>query len=278
MAIKINNSNDSVINQITLYTGLANVKVALINPTKAELSSFLGADIKDEPNYKDLDLQNDGNLLNKVVFHILVDKQPAKHRNGEIKPVTIKSRIEILVKNEVRKSKTGKTQFVNAKGNFAWSDSLEVLNGNENMKWFTDAGGIREAKVGEEQLTSLIMNWVNHDPKNNFELSDVGKICSADVSELNGYLKAGADKNMFTVYLDVSSKDDKDYQIVYGKCFSRPTITLNNQEKAFNKAFNEEYGAPKTDFKSFSLIEFSKAHSVDTPDAETPSKPKTDFV
>ena len=277
MAIKINNSNEAQINQITLYTGLANVKVAHINPTKDELSKFLGVEIKEEPKYKDLDLQKDGNLLNKIVFHVLVDKQDAKHRNGEIKPITIKTRIEVLVKNEKRVASTGKTQFVNAKGQFTWADSLEALTSNENMKWFTEANGIREAKIGEEQLYSILMNWFNHNPKDNFELADIGKICSGDVSELKGYLKGGADKNSFTVYLDVTSKEDKDYQQVYGKCFSRPTITLNNQEKAFTKAFNEQSGAPKTDFKSFMLQEFSRVNTVESPDSEAPKK-RNDFV
>lgn len=256
--IKGNNSTDQVLNQIENHVGLMNMKVVAINPTKDELVKILNIEnptnIK-EPQYKDLDLQKDGILQNKIVFQL-----QGKLPDGKIK----NSRLEFLVAPRERKNKDGnKTQIVNRLGQFSWNTEAEI-EANPNMKWFQHVP-YHNAMIGEEQLIDFIRNWMNLGTKDNCNIGNLLATMSGDMTELKSYMTQFPN-NEATVWLDVIENNGKYYQSVYNKAFSRPTA--KTPESIFAKAFNEQYGAPKTPFGgTFELHVF--VPQVDTPDKST---------
>lgn len=268
-----NDSTTKVLKTINNYTGLANLKVIAINPTKDELSKILGgADVK-EPEYLNLDLNKDGVLQNKIVFW-LANKQLVIQKDGTKAPEEIKTRVEFLVAPRERMNKEGtKNQIVNRRGQTCWL-TVEAINTNDNMSWFRHEP-YHNAFIGEEILLNFVRNWMNlaADADCNFE--NPTKIFSGDVTELKNMLKARPN-NEVTVYLDVTSKDDKYYQAVYSKAFSRPLAS--NPEAVFAKAFKEEYGAPKTKFKDFTLRVFTPDYNIDSPDSEQSNTGNKFFV
>lgn len=264
--IKGNNSNEVVLTTIDQYTGLANLKVVAINPNKEELEKLLGLDegkIEKEPQYKDLDLQNDGNLQNKIVFHL--ESKTLVSDKGVPKEAVIKTKIEFLVAPKERVSQTGKTQLVNAVGNCSWGTE-EVITSNPKMKWFCKPP-YHNAYVGEENLLKFVRNWLNLATNDECNFADAEKIMSGDVTELKGYLTRYPN-NQVTVYLDIveKEKDDKKtyYQTVYTKAFSRPTA--KSPETIFANAFKEDYGSTKSPFTGFELKVFYPKIEVDAPD------------
>jgi hypothetical protein len=263
-----NSSDKVVLNSIDQFTGLANMKVVAINPSKSELEKLLGLEegkIEKELQYTDLDLQNDGNLQNKVVFHLEATTK-AKEKDSSLKDVVIKTRIEFLVAPKERVSQTGKTQLVNALGQCSWGTKETILS-NPNMKWFFKPP-YHNAYIGEEMLLSFVRNWLNLATNDECNFADVTKIMNADVTELRGYLKQHPN-NEITVYLDVTEKNNKHYQVIYGKAFSRPTA--KSPETLFANAFKEQYGDTKSPFTGFELKVFYPKIEVDTPDSEQPT-------
>ena len=160
MAIKSNNSNEEVMNSIKNYSGISNFNVMAVNPTMEELHS-MDIKVKTEPDYF---LELNGEDYFKVVFWV--------------KNQDLTTRLEILMQNKHRTSKTGKFQWLNAVGQGTWSED------NPTYDWWQKPETSRKAFGGEETLINFVKAWANVAPGDNVYFDTIDKIVAGDVKEL----------------------------------------------------------------------------------------------
>ena len=222
MAIASNNSEEQVAGGgVSLYTGIAPVKVVAVNPTLQELHD-LGIKVKEEPSYSVTFSKDDGTdrEFAKVVFWV------------EHAEPNFKTKVEFLVQNTPRANKDGgKFQWVNNKAQFSWGATSPA----EVYDWFKDEG-VRKAFVGEDALISFVRAWANVGNDGDCYLDTMAKIVTGDVTELKQLVSALAE-NKLRVLLGV--KDEK-YQQVYLKHFGR---LKPKRDDLFVKQLNDDYGA-----------------------------------
>ena len=233
MAITSNSSETQVAGGggVKLYVGIAPVNVVAVNPSLSELNA-IGVNLKNEPEYRNVDIN--GEVYNKVVFWV-------KHYNPEFA-----TKVEFLVQPQPRVSQSGKAQWVNNIGQFAFSDT----KASEAYEWFKDEG-VRKAFVGEEKLMSFIKAFANVANGDDCYFEGFQKISNGDVSEIRALVNQLQD-NKVRVLLGV--KDEK-YQQVYDKHFGR---IKPKRDDLFIKSLNDDYGAFKAEYnKSLLLEEYS---------------------
>ena len=109
MAITANNSNEEVAggSGIPMLVGIAPMQVVAVNPTLKELND-LGIPAKVEPEYIGVNINSD--TFNKITFWVKC-----------IEPEFL-TRFDVLVKPEHRVAKSGKPQWCNSVGQFAFAD------------------------------------------------------------------------------------------------------------------------------------------------------------
>lgn len=234
MAINVNNKSQSI--ERKLYTGLTFVNWVAINPTLDELKVLLGTDKLDkEPEY--LSTNDNGNKRVQLDFWLKNDK--------------VTTKMTLWLENESFKSEKGKTLFLNNVGQVTWSDSLEILEGNDKMKWFTKFSPIKECKRGVNQLMDFIITLGNLDTNSDdaeVSLDKVDNLFNGDYSELKELLK-GFESSKVGVLLGV--KDGK-YQVVWtnsykntfvkdGKNFSKQQLEALQGEYAWKQDFSLEF-------------------------------------
>jgi hypothetical protein len=224
MAIAGNSSEKEVASGgASLYVGIAAVKVLAVNPTLAELHA-LDINLKNEPNYVGVNIG--GDEYNKVVLWL---------QNEDPKIVTS---MDFLIKPEPRISQSGKAQWTNAIGQFAYSEN----KASEQYEWFKDEG-VRKAFVGEEKLMNFVKAFANVANGDNCSFETPQKIANGDVTELKELFKLLSD-NKVRVLLGV--KDGK-YQQVYDKHFGR---LKPKRDDLFVRQLNDDYGAFKAEYNS----------------------------
>lgn len=223
-----------------LYVGIASMHVVAVNPTLSELNA-LGINLKNEPDYRGIEINQE--VYNKVVFWL-------KHYNPEFT-----TKVEFLVKPEPKISQSGKAQWVNNIGQFAFSES----KASEAYEWFKDEG-VRKAFVGEEKLMNFIKAFANVANGDECAFETFQNISKGDVTEIKALVNQLSD-NKIRVLLGV--KDEK-YQQVYDKHFGR---IKPKRDDLFVKALNDDYGAFKAEYnKTLQLEEYSV--SLITPDED----------
>jgi hypothetical protein len=233
MAITSNSSETQVSGGggVKLYVGIAAVNVVAVNPSLSELNA-IGVNLKNEPEYKNVEIG--GEVYNKIVFWV-------KNYNPEFA-----TKVEFLVQPQPRVSQSGKAQWVNNIGQFAFSDA----KASEAYEWFKDEG-VRKAFVGEEKLMSFIKAFANVANGDDCYFEGFQKISNGDVTELRALVNQLGD-NKVRVLLGV--KDEK-YQQVYDKHFGR---IKPKRDDLFIKSLNDDYGAFKAEYnKSLLLEEYS---------------------
>lgn len=253
MAIASNSSEQEVAGGqgIPLYVGIAPVKVLAVNPTLEELQA-IGVQAKQEPQYVGVNIG--GDEYNKIIIWV-------EHKSPDFK-----TKIEFLVKPEPKVSQSGKTQWTNNIGQFAYADS----KASEAYEWFKDEG-VRKAFVGEEKLMDFVKAFANVANGDDCYLETWKEVSSGDVKELRELIKL-LPENRVRVLLGV--KDEK-YQQVYDKHFGR---LKPKRDDLFIKKLNDDYGAFKAEYNKTLLLEEYSPTLVaadDEPDAfktdDTPS-------
>lgn len=230
MAITANSSEQEVTSGggVQLFVGLADVKVIGVNPTMQELHDF-GIQVRNEPNY--LDISVGGDSYNKITFWV-------QHNDPDLK-----TRVEFLVKPEAKVSQSGKTQWTNNIGQFAYSES----KASEAYEWFKDEG-VRKAFNGEEPLMDFIKAFANVANGDDCYLDTWKQVASGDVKEIKELVKAFSD-NKVRVLLGVK---DGQYQEVYKKYFGR---IKPRRDDLFVKKLNDDYGAFNAEYNSNLALE-----------------------
>jgi len=243
MAIVSNSSEKEVASGggTPLYVGIAPVRILAVNPTLNELND-IGIPAKQEPQYVGLNIV--GDEFNKVVLWVEHGGEPS-----------FKTKLEFLVKSEAKVSQSGKTQWTNNIGQFAYAES----KASEAYEWFKDEG-VRKAFVGEETLMDFIKAFANVANGDDCYLETWKQVASGDVKEIRELVKA-LPGNMVRVLLGV--KDGK-YQQVYMKHFGR---LKPMRDDLFLRKLNDDYGAFKAEYNTTLAFEPYSPVAI-SPDAE----------
>jgi hypothetical protein len=246
MAIKSNSSEQEVSGGgIKLYSGLSNFNVIAINPTMAELHA-LGVNVKSEPNYY---VEFSGEEYFKLTFWVKNDD--------------LTTRMEVLMQDKPKISKTGKHLWLNNIGQDTWSDGVPTYD------WYKNPETARKAYNGEKVLINFVKAWANVAYGDEVTFDTMDKIVKGDVTELKALVTMLASNQ---VRLLVGVKDGK-YQNVYRGCFGR---VKPQRDDLFVKALNDEYNGFNAEFNTDLLWgEFTPQLSVVTPDEETVSENDT---
>ena len=125
MAITSNNSDQEVMGGIKSYSGLSNFNVIAVNPTMQELHA-MDIKVRQEPNYF---LELNGEDYFKLTFWV--------------KNEDLTTRMEILMQNKARTSKTGKFQWLNAVGQSTWAEDKPDYDWWQKSETSRKAFGIR---------------------------------------------------------------------------------------------------------------------------------------
>ena len=196
--------------------------------------------VKTEPNYH---LELNGEDYFKVVFWV--------------KNEDLTTRLEILMQNKTRTSKTGKFQWLNSTGQGTWSE------GTPSYDWWQKPETSRKAFTGEETLINFVKAWANVAPGGDVYFDSIEEIVKGNVTELK-QLVAALKSNQ--VRLLVGVKDGK-YQQVYTRVFGR---IKPQRDDLFMKALNDEYGSFNAEFDTtLAWGEFSPVLAVVTPDSNS---------
>ena len=214
MAVQSNNSEVEVSGGVTLYTGIAPVKVIAVNPTLDELKD-LGINAKTDPNYS---VSINYEEYNKITFWL------------ECANPNFKVKFEILMQANNRESKTGKFMWINNVGQTTWSEDVPSYD------WWKNADKTRKAYVGEDTLINFTKAWANVANGGEVSFDTIDAIAKGQVAELQEYVKVLKDNKLRVL---VGVKDGK-YQAVYNRHFGR---LKPMRDDLFIKALNEDYGS-----------------------------------
>jgi hypothetical protein len=280
--MKGNDSKEKVLNSVTRYMGLANLSIVAINPTAAEIQKILGLEeLPKEPKYTEIELPDENSedgkrLVNKVRL-ILRGKNLVMNEGVDGKTTfteeVITATHDVFVSNKLVFSKTGKPKILNGIGIDTWQD-IESLKSNPNMDWFTKYEPLHQAMEGEVELLQIFREFLNLGSKDECRFDNYENIAKGDVSELKRYISKWPN-NALTVLLGVKVVDDKEYQVVYNKCFSRPSYKSASDK--FIKALSEEYGEFKAIYSpDLKLRVYTK--SLEVPDTESNSTSTSSWV
>lgn len=261
MAIKGKTKEKREDNVREYYVGLTNVRVAAINPTRAQLDKLLGKKETEEEaeEIKYLGVDKEGNTTLRLVFW-LYDEDNDKY--------FVQS---IILTNEDRKSNDGKkVQLVNSTCGTSWVPYKEDKSGNitdeadESLiqDWFINfqnkkdneflgSKKWRKAIRGEEELVNLLKAWLNlkwTDP-NTEVFIDMGKLFKENLKELKELVGSDDYTSSFVILTGVKT-NDKDPSKKYQQVFNKGYLPSSFMDNIKDNKFNSDY-ARKT-WKKFS--------------------------
>lgn len=222
MAVQSNNSEVEVAGGVTLYTGIAPVRVIAVNPTMDELKE-LGINAKTDPNYQ---VTINDKEYNKIVFWL------------ECINPSFKVKFEILMQAAHRVNNNGdKSMWINNVGQTTWSADVPSYD------WWKNVDKTRKAYVGEDVLIDFTKAWANVANGGEVSFDTITAIANGDVKEIKELVKA-LSGNSLRVLIGV--KDGK-YQQVYGKHFGR---IKPMRDADFVKALNNDYGSFNAEYNT----------------------------
>jgi hypothetical protein len=246
---------------IKMHTGVQNFKVVSVNPTKEELESFYGRELKYTPEYisKTSVTDADGD---REVDQIRLDFYLENEDLG------LKEKIQFYVENTHQKSSTGKFKVLNAFGKDTWLDKESIQSGQmpSNMGWYMSEG-VKVAKRGEAEVISFLVNLLNlpgaakavniDDAKASIDASEWDQIIrTGDVSILRNIIKGV--NNSVGVLLGVKTKDDgKMYQQVMNKMTLRGFVMKGSRKDKYSPLSKRLDQAKASG--SYSTIDFGPA-------------------
>jgi hypothetical protein len=281
-----------------LYVGLTSVKVAAINPTRAQLNTMLGKDEdgkEEKEEFKYLDTDKDGKTRLRLAFW-LHDEENDKY--------FVQS---ITLTDEDRKSKDGKkVQIINSTTGTSWVPLREGKNGELTdeadskliQDWFLQFTNKekevigekkwRIAKRGEEELGILLRAWISmdwYDPETEVML-DMKKLFQENLKELREMVGSDEYAKPFVILTGVKTSEEdstKKYQQVFNKAYlpssmmkyvkagnKFPTDYTRNAWKKFTDEAKDQYG-----FTCFhKLVPLTKYVESEDPVSGNSGKPK----
>jgi hypothetical protein len=238
MSFNANSSNEAVIKEGKLFTGLKNMKVVAINPTKAQLED-LGYRPQNDPSYLGTNEDDPDNPVKKVRLDFYLQGESEKEES-------IRTKIAFFLEDKYRVNQAGdKAEWINDLGRSAWGTPSAAPDG---LQWF-DTSTARQCKVGESDLHSFLINWLNISPNDEAKLDNFDSLFEGSYRELMSLLNGNPD-NEIRVLLTV--RDGK-YQSVYNRYFDRASNKRTNYWEDYIRKQTEQGYEPKEDF-SKSLV------------------------
>lgn len=214
-----------------IFTGLANFKPVMVNPTLAELE-VVGINFKEEPSYV---TESDGKKKVRVDIWGQVN---AKLNSEE---VSFLQKLSFFIENGFTESQAGNKEFINDYGDSCWAKSLEEIDGK--YTWFQNKN-IRQAYPGEPLLISFIKRWLSIGRNSIAKFDNITKLVNGDVSELRTLVNTYKTKEV-QVLLTVREYEGNYYQNIYNKYFGIPNSTnvkywKKHLDEQTNKTFYQE--------------------------------------
>lgn len=259
MGFESNSSDEKVFKEIKLYTGLYNLKVVAINPSKEKLEE-LGYKPQNDPVY--LTTEGEINKL-RLDFH-LVGQSPEGDR--------IMTKVAFFLEDQHRLNRDGtKSEWINDFGRTAWSAEGSPEEVPSNFTWFKHETA-RQCHVGEADLHLFLVNWLNIGPDDEAKMDNFLALFEENYTELHSILAGNID-NEVRVLLTV--RDNK-YQSVYNKYFDRASNKRTNYWDSHLKNQTLNGYATKEDYQtSLGFQEWTEPRTI--PDTEGDGdKPKKD--
>jgi len=258
MGFNSNTSDTKVFKEIKLYTGLTNLQVVSINPTKKKLEE-MGYKPQNDPVYltKDEDISK-----LRLDFHL-----HGKGIDGE----KIMTKVAFFLESQYRVNRDGdKSEWINDFGRTAWSGTGNIEEPPTELTWFKHETA-RRSHVGEADLHLFLVNWLNIGPDDEAKMDDFLALFREDYTELNSLLAGNID-NEIRVLLTV--RDGK-YQSVYNRYFDRASNRRTNYWDSHIKNNAANGYTLKEDYQnSFKFTEWTEPTTK--PDNEDTDKPKGD--
>lgn len=232
-----NNVQERKVREKNLFTGVGEVEVLCVNPSKNEIEEMLGVEITAEPNY--ITNKEDGTSSTRIDFWV--------------KPVGYETLSKVTFwldhKPYVSREK-GLYHFINNQLRDTWAKSeeevLEKLQGDMGT-WFKPQG-LRKAHSGELELYTFLVTLFNLDIENSegVQFDNFNNILNGDMTEIRNYLnnfKQNNSGNYRTVKV-LFGVDSEGRQTIYSKGFA------NAKQKTFKRLLDLATGQ-YTEFKSF---------------------------
>jgi hypothetical protein len=283
--MKGNDSREQVVGSVVRYMGLAILGIAAVNPSKEELMKLLS--MEEEPKdtmytytgIKSKDAEGGEKETNKVRLWlrgenlVMTDKTDA-NGNPVIAKEVITVPYDVFCYPRPAISSKGSSLTLNSLGNSTWQ-SIEKIESNENMSWFSKHKPLREAMEGEAELIEFFRNFLNLGSRDEAGFENYKAIASGNVDELRKYVSRWGATNAVVVLLGAKIDDKGDnkkvYQAVYQKLVSRPSI--KNYKDLFVDALNKPYGEFKAEYPSNLKLQYytSEAEKPDAAPATTPT-------
>lgn len=191
-----------------LYTGLTDVTIVAVNPTKEEAEK-IGITMKNDPVYLSTD-ETSGNK--KIRVDVYVRAEATKRID----------KLAFFFEDATRISSTGNKQYINNFGQSTWAGSPEEATGRVDKngnKWFS-AEGVREAISGEPEFVDFIINYLNIGRGQIAKLDNVKALFTGNVSEISSIFTKYAARKVQVLYT-VRENDGTWYQGIYSRFFSR---------------------------------------------------------
>lgn len=218
--MKVNSSDKQVIDVKKLYTGLCDMKVIAVNPSKEELQKIYPNSDR-EPEY--LVKDDEGNTTFRI--HIYLKNE----EHNIIEPVVF------FLKNKTIDKDNG-VRLINNKGQTYWAKKDDDGKVVETHDWF-DNEGARPHFIGEDKLIMFIKKWGNIASKDPCYIDKPAEMIEKGSTQLFKDLVKQIPENKVKVLLGVK---DGQYQGVYNNYFERPYITsVKEWEKKLSSGYDD---------------------------------------
>jgi hypothetical protein len=264
MGFNSNASDTKVFKEVKLFTGIHNLKVVAINPTKEKLEE-MGYKPQNAPNYLSTEGEGDDEVKKlRLDFHLL-----GQSPEGE----KIMTKVAFFLENQYRVNKDGdKAEWINDFGRTAWSAKGSPEEAPSQFTWFKHESA-RRSHVGEADVHLFLVNWLNIGPDDEAKMDNFLALFDENYSELQSILASNID-NEVRVLLSV--RDNK-YQSVYNKYFDRASNRRTNYWDSHIKNQTVNGYALKEDYQnSFAFQEWIEAAVKTDAPATEGGKPKGD--
>lgn len=225
----------SEVSNYKLFTGLTDVQVVAINPTK-EQADKLGINMKNDPVY----LSTDSTTGNRKVRLDIYVKSADSNRTDKM---------TFFLEDVTKTSAAGNTQFINDYGVSCYAASIEEAT--NNYQWFK-AEGARKAISGETELIDFLKALLNVGKDSIAKLDNVKELFTGNISELQGVFNKFSNRKVQVLYF-VRENDGNWYQSIYTRYFARAG---NKTTKYWNKHFENVTNKPNYQ-NSFKFQEFN---------------------
>jgi hypothetical protein len=207
MAFDVNTQAESV--QVKLYTGLADFRPILINPTKEQLNK-IGVNYKEEPSYASVDPATQDK---KVRIDIWGEVTSDSKEHADVK---FFSKLSFFLDSSEKLSSTGKFEYINEFGDTGWVE--EGVDPSTVYNWYTESTKNRKAKNGEGVLIGFLKKYLSVGKGQIAKIDNINNLLNGDVKELAGLFSLNGTKKI-QVLLFVKEYDGNYYQNVYSKYF-----------------------------------------------------------